>query len=251
MTLAVTMAGCLVVGLLIGWSGVAGVLLPILFVNYCRLDTTQALALSFLCFALSGIISSVNYRRKGQLDFRTALPLSAGSLIGAAAGAALNRLLPTDTVKLLLYLVVLFSGASILARQWLARRKSGKAAQPEKVPGSPALGGLGLAAGALCALSGAGGPVVVMPLLVALGLPAKQAVGAALFDSIFIALPALCVYGGQGGFAGLGLFALLCAAAHGVGVTAGSATSQLVPQEGLKWGVAVFSVCFALYMLTF
>ena len=41
-----------------------------------------------------------------------------------------------------------------------------------------------------------------MPLLVALGLPAKQAVGAALFDSIFIALPALCVYGGQGGFAG-------------------------------------------------
>ena len=105
MTLAVTMAGCLVVGLLIGWSGVAGFLLPILFVNYCRLDTTQALALSFLCFALSGIISSVNYRRKGQLDFRTALPLSAGSLIGAAAGAALNRLLPTDTVKLLLYLV--------------------------------------------------------------------------------------------------------------------------------------------------
>ena len=92
MMLAVTMAGCLVVGLLIGWSGVAGFLLPILFVNYCRLDTTQALALSFLCFALSGIISSVNYRRKGQLDFRTALPLSAGSLIGAAAGAALNRL---------------------------------------------------------------------------------------------------------------------------------------------------------------
>ena len=99
---------------------------------------SQALALSFLCFALSGIISSVNYRRKGQLDFRTALPLSAGSLIGAAAGAALNRLLPTDTVKLLLYLVVLFSGASILARQWLARRKSGKAAQPEKVPGAVA-----------------------------------------------------------------------------------------------------------------
>ena len=251
MTLAVTMAGCLAVGLLIGWSGVAGFLLPILFVNYCLLDTTQALALSFLCFALSGVISSVNYRRKGQLDFRTALPLSAGSLLGAAAGAALNRLLPTDTVKLLLYLVVLFSGASILIRQWLAHRGGKRSAEDSKTPGPAALGGLGLAAGALCALSGAGGPVVVMPLLVALGVPAKQAVGAALFGSIFIALPALCVYGSQGGFAGLGVFALLCAAAHGVGVTVGSATSQLVPQEGLKWGVAVFSVCFALYMLIF
>lgn len=250
--LAVTMAGCLAVGLLIGWSGVAGFLLPILFVNYCRLDTAQALALSFLCFALSGIISSVNYRRKGQLDFRTALPLSAGSLLGAAVGAAVNRLLPTDMVKLLLYWVVLLSGVSILVRQWLARRGGRKAGQvADKLPGSMSLGALGLAAGALCALSGAGGPVVVMPLLVALGLPAKQAVGAALFDSIFIALPALCVYGSQGGFAGLGLFALLCAAAHGAGVTVGSATSQMVPQEGLKWGVAVFSVCFALYMLIF
>lgn len=212
MMLTVTMAGCLAVGLLIGWSGVAGFLLPILFINYCGLNTTQALALSFLCFALSGIISSVNYRRKGQLDFRTALPLSAGSLLGAAAGAALNRLLPTDTVKVLLYLVVLFSGASILVRQWLARRSSEKKKETSKTPGPPALAGLGVAAGILCALSGAGGPVVVMPLLVALGLPAKQAVGAALFDSIFIALPALCVYGGQGGFAGLGILALACAA---------------------------------------
>ena len=108
---------------------------------------------------------------------------------------------------------------------------------------------LGLVTGALCALSGAGGPVVVMPLLVALGVPAKEAVGAALLDSVFIALPALGVYGLRGGFTGLFALAALCAAAHGVGVAAGSATSQLVPQEGLKRGVAVFSICFSLYML--
>lgn len=247
MELLITAAACLAVGLLIGWSGVAGFLLPILFVNYNRLATGQALALSFLCFAVSGAIGAVNYRRKGQLDLRTGLLLGLGSLAGAALGAAVNRLLPTDTVKALLYVVVLLSGLSILVRQLAARRQ--KTPAPARPLGPAALVPLGLATGALCALSGAGGPVVVMPLLVALGIGAKEAVGAALLDSVFIALPALGVYGFQGGFTGLWALAALCAAAHGVGVAVGSATSQLVPQEGLKRGVAVFSICFSLYML--
>lgn len=242
-----TAAVCLAVGLLIGWSGVAGFLLPILFVNYNRLTTGQALALSFLCFAISGAIGAFNYRRKGQLDLRVGLFLGLGSLAGAALGAAANQLLPSSAVKALLYVVVLLSGLSILLRQLAARRQKKPAAPRPLRPG--ALVPLGLATGALCALSGAGGPIVVMPLLVALGAPAKEAVGIALLDSVFIALPALGVYGSQGGFSGLWLMALLCAAAHGVGVALGSATSQLVPQEGLKRGVAVFSICFSLYML--
>lgn len=247
MELLVTAAACLGVGLLIGWSGVAGFLLPILFVNYNRLTTGQALALSFLCFAVSGVIGAFNYRRKGQLDLRTGLQLGLGSLVGAALGAAANQLLPAGAVKTLLYAVVLLSGLSILFRQLAdQRRKKPAASRPLR---SVALAALGLITGALCALSGAGGPVVVMPLLVALGMDAKEAVGIALLDSVFIALPAIGVYGLQGGFIGLWTLTVLCAVAHGVGVAVGSATSQLVPQKGLKRGVAVFSICFSLYML--
>ena len=130
MELLITAAACLAVGLLIGWSGVAGFLLPILFVNYNRLATGQALALSFLCFAVSGAIGAVNYRRKGQLDLRTGLLLGLGSLAGAALGAAVNRLLPTDTVKALLYVVVLLSGLSILVRQLAARRQKARPGRP-------------------------------------------------------------------------------------------------------------------------
>ena len=247
MELLITAAACLAVGLLIGWSGVAGFLLPILCINYNRLTTGQALALSFLCFAVSGAIGAVNYRRKGQLNLRTGLFLGLGSLVGAALGAAANQLLPTATVKALLYVVVLLSGLSILLRQLSERRR--KAPSPTRPLGPAALVPLGLVTGALCALSGAGGPVVVMPLLVALGVAAKEAVGVALLDSVFIALPALGVYGLQGGFTGLWSLAALCTVAHGIGVAVGSATSQLVPQEGLKRGVAVFSICFSLYML--
>lgn len=247
MEITATAAACLVVGLLISWSGVAGFLLPILFVNFNHLTARQALALSFLCFAVSGAIGAFGYHRKGQLTLRTGLLLGSGSLAGAALGAAANQLLPTATVKTLLYMVVLLSGLSILVRQLMSRQQKGPAAASS--PSPAVLIPLGLVTGALCALSGAGGPVVVMPLLVALGVPAKDAVGVALLDSVFIALPALGVYGLQGGFTGLWPLAAVCAAAHGMGVAAGSATSHLVPQEGLKRGVAVFSICFSLYML--
>lgn len=52
----------------------------------------------------------------------------------------------------------------------------------------------GLVTGALCALSGAGGPILVMPLLVVFGVPVKTAVGVALFNSIFIAVPSCIGY---------------------------------------------------------
>ena len=44
---------------------------------------------------------------------------------------------------------------------------------------------------AVYAASGAGGTVLVMPILTLLGIPAHMAVGISLFDSIFIALPAV------------------------------------------------------------
>ena len=53
---------------------------------------------------------------------------------------------------------------------------------------------LGITTGAICSLSGAGGPVLVMPLLVACGVSARIAVGVALFDSVFIAIPACIGY---------------------------------------------------------
>ena len=44
----------------------------------------------------------------------------------------------------------------------------------------------GAVTGLICALSGAGGPILVMPLLVVFGVPVKTAVGIALFNSILL-----------------------------------------------------------------
>lgn len=237
--------GCFAVGLCIGWCGVAGFLLPILFVSACGLSVTESLLASFLCFAVSGAIGAFNYHRRGELPLGPALILSAGSLAGGLIGAALGGLLAAETVKVILYLVVLLSGGAIAVRELRPQHGAGEGTTPR-----PALlAALGLVTAVICALSGAGGPVLVMPLLVALGVPAKMAVGTALLDSVFIALPAIAVYGSQCGV--FALLPLLAAAmgSHAVGVSIGSVTAAHVPQTLLKRGVAVFSICFALYML--
>ena len=85
---------------------------------------------------------------------------------------------------------VLGSGVSILLRKDKKDTGAGGAAKDGKI----LCFGLGAVTGVVCAASGAGGPVLVMPLLTLLGFSAHMAIGIALFDSIFIALPAIAGY---------------------------------------------------------
>ena len=108
---------------------------------------------------------------------------------------------------------------------------------------------LGITTGAICSLSGAGGPVLVMPLLVACGVSTRIAVGVALFDSVFIAIPACIGYLSRITWTEvLGLLVLIVLT-HGIGVWLGSRFAGKVPVQGLKIFVAVFSVCIAIYLL--
>ena len=208
LTLAIIAAANMAVGGCIGICGIAGFLLPMLYTGGLGFDVTYALALSFLAFLVSGIIGSFNYYKAGNLEVRMSLKLGIGSLIGAIAGVFLQSMIEKSTAKTILYLVVLFSGASILVRMWNEKRKADSVSAKKVIsdgkksassnPSHPKsiadhmgfLIFLGITTGAICSLSGAGGPVLVMPLLVACGVSARIAVGVALFDSVFIAIPA-------------------------------------------------------------
>ena len=109
---------------------------------------------------------------------------------------------------------------------------------------------LGIVTGAVCAASGAGGPVLVMPLLTLLGFPAHTAVGMSLFNSIFIALPAAAGYLWHGAD-NREMFLLLVPVllAHGIGVAVGSKNATKINQTALKRIVAVGSIAIALVKL--
>ena len=102
--------------------------------------------ISFAAFLISGILGPVNYYKSGNLDLKTAGVLSAGSFVGALAGVKINLLIPADTMKMILYLVVLLSGISILLRKDKPGNTEKKAVQ--SVPFYLVLGAV---TGAVCA----------------------------------------------------------------------------------------------------
>ena len=267
LTLVIIAATNMAVGGCIGICGIAGFLLPMLYTGGLGFDVTYALALSFLAFLVSGIIGSFNYYKAGNLNVRMSLKLGIGSLIGAIAGVFLQSMIEKSTAKTILYLVVLFSGASILVRMWNEKRKADSVSAKKVIsdgknsassnPSHPKsiadhmgfLIFLGITTGAICSLSGAGGPVLVMPLLVACGVSARIAVGVALFDSVFIAIPACIGYLSRITWTEIMGLLVLIVLTHGIGVWLGSRFAGKVPVQGLKIFVAVFSVCIAIYML--
>lgn len=234
----------LLIGGMIGLTGIAGFLLPMLYTGFLGMPAAQGMALSFFAFLISGVLGSWNYYQAKNLDLKLGLWISAGSLAGAAAGVWLNLLLQEGIVKRILYLVVLLSGISILARKDKERNNN----QKKDINIFICLL-FGLVTGAVCALSGAGGPILVMPLLVVLGVPVKTAVGVALFNSIFIAIPSCIGYSLQCDPKSMAVLLAVSMASHGAGVWAGSRNTSFLKPEVLKKAVAVFSVCIALYKL--
>lgn len=231
----------LLVGGCIGLTGIAGFLLPMFYTGFLGMPSSESLALSFAAFLISGILGSVNYYRSGNLELKTAGILSAGSFIGAIAGVKINLLIPEDTMKIILYLVVLLSGVSILLRKDKPKQNE-NGTEKNKV----LFFLLGAVTGAVCAASGAGGPVLVMPLLTLIGFPAHTAVGISLFDSIFIALPSAAGYlYAASDIKEIYYLLPILLVAHGIGVFAGSKNAVKINQKLLKQIVAVGSIAIA------
>lgn len=237
----------LIVGALVGISGIAGFLLPIVFTGYLGMDLSLALALSFLSFLTSGIIGSYRYYKLGQMDLKFGLLIGAGSLLGGILGVQLNFIIPLTTAKFFLYLVVLASGLSILLKK--EKEDHGKANKGLILNNRIFVLFLGFTTGAVCALSGAGGPVLVMPLLVTFGLPVRTAVGVSLFDSIFIALPACVGYLSASPKENLAVMCLISVICQAAGVFFGCSMAGKISVNILKKTVALFSIGISLYMI--
>ncbi|MEG1994617.1 MAG: sulfite exporter TauE/SafE family protein, partial [Oscillospiraceae bacterium] len=182
---------------------------------------------------------------KGFLPMNISLVIGAGSLFGSVIGVYLNKLLPSNVVTILLYVVVFCSGFSILLRK---DKKGGNTAGTKDLS-KTILFVLGLVTATICSFSGAGGPILVMPLLIVLGIETRSAIGIALFDSIFIALPAIVGYMSKSTIDNLMLMLVVCGVSHAVGILLGSHSAHKIPQRVLKVSVAIFSICIAVYKI--
>jgi uncharacterized membrane protein YfcA len=239
----------LIIGILLGISGISGFLLPLIYVGLLSMPVHDSLALSFLSFAVSGIIGSYSYWKSRNMDLKLALYLSIGSLPGALLGVVINVLISEMLAKLLLYIFILLAGLSILFRKTEIANSLSEKKQSKWLVKIPFVILLGFMTGAICSLTGAGGPILVVPLLASLGVNIRAAVGVGLLNSIVIAIPSIFGYFAHASMGNSSLFIISSLLGTMAGILAGARLANKVPINHLKMMIATITIISSVYML--
>ena len=240
----------LIIGILLGISGISGFLLPLIYVGFLHLPLRDSLALSFSAFAVAGVIGSYSYWKFKNMNTRLALFLSIGSLPGAYCGVLLNVLIPDNTAKLILYGFILFSGISILFN------KSGHNDAQEEPHSTKLLDNtllvilIGFIVAVICSLTGAGGPILLVPLLVNLGVNVRVAVGVSLLNSVIIAIPAIVGYLTHSNIGNIVPLITQSLLGSTIGIITGVFFANKVQIRYLRIFIAFITIVSSVYMLS-
>ncbi len=172
----------LLAGAAIGATAIGGVLVVPALTGVAGLPVGAAIAASSFGFLLTGLLGW----RGAALAQGAARwwPLHVAALAGAASGALLVHQVAPAAVRLWVAVLAVGSGLYTL---WAMRHAE---PPPRALPGTAALLLVGAAVGCGSALSGTGGPVLLLPVLMLLGLPTLPSVLAAQAVQLPIALAA-------------------------------------------------------------
>lgn len=224
----------LVVGVLIGYAGIGGVLLAPALNVVAGIPIHEAIALAMFTYPFAGIAGSIMYGTRGSIPWRLAgiVGITAGA--GALAGALLLPAIPGRVVQ---YLV---AGAIILASLQTLRpaRLADTAVHSIR---KRYLTVAGIMTGCGSAMTGTGGPLILLPIALTAGLALRTAVGLSQFVQIPI-----------GTFATIGNLSVramplgigfLLAVTVAAGVVVGGWIMHRVPGERARVALGIVVLC--------
>jgi uncharacterized membrane protein YfcA len=179
-----TALAVLLAGALIGATGIGGVLVVPALTQLGGLDLPSSIAAAAIAFAMPGIAAIVWLWRSGAWSPRW-FALLAGAVPAAAGGALVVHRVNAGWLFAGVAALALFSGVRGLL-QARGETTAGPAARAE--PGVPALLALGAVVGFGSALTGTGGPVLLVPALMLWRQPLARTVAAAQAIQLPVAL---------------------------------------------------------------
>lgn len=211
-------------GAAIGATSIGGVLVVPVLSGVAGVPLAEAIAASSLAFVPAGLLGW-RAARVPAGPHGTPWVLHATALSGAVCGALLVHVVPAHGADLWLAALAAVSGLYGLV--------SLVSAQGERpMPGTAMLVALGFAVGLGSALSGTGGPVLLLPLLLLGRTATAPALAAALAIQLPIALAASAAHW-LGGHLPLAL-GLKTGALVTVGVLAGRSLARRMPARALR-----------------
>jgi uncharacterized protein len=227
-------------GLMIGCIGIGGVILvPALFF-LADVPIRIGIPAATAAYILSGIVATAVYTRHKSIQWSMAAWLCAGAAPTAFAGAWIISVVPPWALEAGIGVLTLASGLNSLRRQDAADVFGGAVS-------NKALLSIGTATGFLSSISGTGGPLVLVPILITMRLPVLTAVGLSQAIQLPVAIAATAgnvIYGRVDP-----TLAGVLASALTVGSWGGAKLAHVVPRPVLRRIVSVVLVAIGSLVL--
>lgn len=172
-------------GIVAGLGGPGGIPVIGLLYTYTDLSTAELAGTTSTIFFFATVSASLMYYYSGDVDLRTVLPLAPTTFIGTWIGTWLNGLVSRTGFGLMASTLIVLIGLNVVYREY-------KGLDPLLEPdlknwsGRLTVAGIGLVVGLIGGMFGIGGPAISIPLLIFIGVPALEAVGAGLVQGILV-----------------------------------------------------------------
>jgi uncharacterized membrane protein YfcA len=232
--LLATLAAALVIGALIGSIGIGGILLAPFLIGFVGLDVRDAITISSASFVATGLAALVMFARSERTHLAHGWPLVVATLPGAFLGAIVLGHAPRRLSLTVLAVLLAATGVRVLAQRAIAARHASHAISTRADCAVGAFGGF------VSALTGTGGPMVLVPIQLWRGVPLLAAVAIGQIVQLPIAATATL---GNMVSGGVDLVAAALVGAMLVpGVIAGNRLAPAVPLATLTRVVAVLLI---------
>ena len=236
-------------GVLIGATGIGGVLLVPILAYLGDIPVHLAVASCNFSYLFTGLVGAAFYARKGSISWGTGLWLGIGAMPGAYLGAFTLAHLPTRAIEAVIAALIVFSGIHAIVRDQnrQATRPGGGATFIARGDSPALLVGIGAVVGIASAVSGTGGPLVLVPILIWLELPVLVVIGLGQIIMVPIALLATAgnLIHGRVDFVLGGILAAILI----VGALIGAELGHRMPADLLKRSVAAILIGVGLLIL--
>lgn len=244
------LAAAIVPGLLIGGAlgllgGGGSVLTVPLFVYVLGFNPREAIAMSLAVVAATSAFGTAGHWRAGHVNLRIAAVFGGVAMLGTVFGVRLARFIPGTTQ------MVIFGVVMVAAALFMFRGRPRCDEEPGEHIASPVMSAgmvvpAALLVGSLTGSVGVGGGFLIVPVLVLLRMPLREAVGTSL-----LVITGTCIAGflGYVGHVRLDWVAMTLVAAGTLpGIAMGSYLHGFVPQAVIRRAFAVLLMMIAAFI---